>query len=325
MLALLGFLGLAMSSFVLIDRDESSDDDSTPDADLATDPTNMIEIAPGLFQMLSDGHGDAGAGGVLGEDTGERDGDDYIAIDLLHDAPPSAPAPQPALATASGDGADPEEDHGDDLLPDPTVAVDDARLSGTGGADVLSGGVGADEIAGGDGNDDLSGNLGDDLLWGDDGDDALTGGDGNDLMFGGQGDDTLAGGWGDDLLQGGTGNDLLNGGAGNDTLDGRDDDDGFDYLNGGVGDDLLLAGRGDHLNGGDGSDTFALLSDGGNSIDDFDPTRDLLEITYAGDTPPVLSTTIDDDGVTLLADDAVVARLSGLRALDLATVVLVTA
>ena len=326
MLALLGFLGLAMSSFVMLGKDESPDDEFAPDADQTADTPEMTEIAPGVFQMLSDTNGDAGAGGVLGSDGDDPDADDDTTMDLLPGTSGSGVTPDPTPADVSILPFDPEEDYGDDLIPDEAVIEPIAgRLVGTTDDDALAGGIGADEIAGGDGDDDLSGNLGDDTLLGEDGDDVLTGGDGADALFGGDGDDVLSGGWGDDLLEGGNGADLMNGGAGNDILDGRDADDGFDYLNGGAGDDLLLAGRGDHLNGGDGADTFALLSDGGNTIDDFDPDRDVLEVAYAGDTPPVLSTVTDDDGVTLLADDAVVAHLSGLKALDLGSVVLVAA
>ncbi len=123
---------------------------------------------------------------------------------------------------------------------------------------------------------------------------------------------------------GANGADLLNGGGGDDVLDGRDADDGFDYLNGGAGDDLLLAGFGDHLNGADGADTFSLLTGGKNVIDDFDPTQDVLEVTFSG-TPPLLTTTTDDAGLTLLADDAVVAHLSGITDLDISRVVMVAA
>ena len=326
MLALLGFLGLAMSSFVMLGSDESQDDDSTPDPEPSADTSEMTEIAPGVFQMLSDTDGDAGAGGVLAVDTDDGTTGGNLTVELLAPASDAGVMIDPTPVDVSIQPLDPEEDHGDDLLPDPSVSLPiDIPRSGTTGDDVLSGGIGADEIAGDDGDDELSGNLGDDLLWGDDGDDNLIGGDGDDALFGGDGDDTLSGSWGDDFLEGGTGADLLNGGGGDDMLDGRDADDGFDYLNGGAGDDLILAGRGDHLNGGDGSDVFAVLSDGDNTIDDFDPIRDVLEVTYAGGTPPVLSTLTDDDGVTLLADDAVVARLSGVTALDLATVVLVAA
>jgi hypothetical protein len=68
-----------------------------------------------------------------------------------------------------------------------------------------------------------------------------------------------------------------------------------------------------------------VLPGGNNTIDDFNPAEDMIEITYAGDVPPVLTTITDADGTTLLADDAVVARLSGVTALDTSTILLVAA
>lgn len=328
MLALLGFVGLAMSSFVMLGQNDTADDDAAPEPeqDQALDTAGMTEIAPGLFQMLSDTNGDAGAGGVLADDADDSTSDDAgTTIDLLS---PDAGAgftsdtPLPADTVPPVIEGDSDVDYGDDLVPDPPVVT---LRNGTAADDILDGDTGDDQVFGGDGDDWLTGNLGDDLLTGDAGHDTLIGGDGADMLFGGDGNDTLAGGWGDDVLVGGNGQDLLNGGGGNDTLDGRDADGGFDYLNGGAGDDVLLAGRGDHLNGGDGADTFALLADGDNTIDDFDPDRDFLEVTYAGDTPPVLSTTASDDSVTLMADDAVVAHLAGIKTLDLSTVVLIAA
>lgn len=324
MLAVLGFLGLAMSSFVMLGRDDQPEDDAAPTDRPDIDSTGFTEIAPGVFQMLSDTNGDAGAGGVLSGD-GLDNGGAAISGDVLKADPAFAiivgdsPVADPVdLAT----GPDPFEDYGDDLQPDVPTPVE--RL-GTDAGDVLFGEMGDDLILGAGGDDDLFGMIGDDVLTGADGDDTLTGGDGTDVLFGGAGNDTLAGGWGDDMLDGGAGQDLLNGGGGNDVLDGRDADGGFDYMNGGAGDDLLLAGQGDHLNGGEGADAFGLLADGKNTIDDFDPDQDMLEVTYFGDTPPVLSTALGDDGLTLLADDTVVAYLSGVKTLDLSTVVLTAA
>ena len=311
MLAVLGFLGLAMSSFVMLGRDDTDTDDVLPGPEPDTAPG--ADDGHDSLAILSETEGDAGAGGVLADDAAQPDAG----------VTAEAAAPVDGTAVTPGTGSFPDEDdHFDDLLPDVAPRVSHA---GTDDGDTLAGGTGADDMFGGAGNDEITGNLGDDLLVGADGDDTLTGGDGADTLYGGAGDDTLAGGWGDDVLVGDDGADLLMGGRGNDTLDGRDADDGFDYLNGGAGDDVLLAGRGDHLNGGDGADTFAVRADGDNTIDDFDPTQDVLEITYAGDTPPVLSTVAADDGLTLMADDAIVAHLSGITELDLSTVVLVAA
>ena len=321
MLALLGFLGLAMSSFVMIGDEETAD----APTDAADDPANgntggdlldfdnLQSDADRTASGLSDGYGDAGAGAVL---------DDEIAGTAGG-----------TLSDAGASGTDILTDdttaYGDDLLPDPPVSDDSAAgpitlLTGTDGADTIMGDSTADEIQAQDGGDTLFGKLGDDFLFGGAGNDAISGGDGNDLLDGGDGDDILEGGWSDDTLIGGAGNDLLNGGGGNDLLDGRDEDNGFDYLNGGAGHDVLLAGHGDHLNGGEGADTFAMSTDGNNVIDDFDPSQDVIEVTFTG-TPPVLSTSADDEGLTLLADDSVVAKLAGISSLDLSQVVLVAA
>jgi hypothetical protein len=64
MLAGIGFLGIAMSSFVMIGRDDFEEEDTPQESEI--DTTGLTEIEPGLFQMLSDNDGDdPGAGGVL--------------------------------------------------------------------------------------------------------------------------------------------------------------------------------------------------------------------------------------------------------------------
>ncbi|WP_394155485.1 calcium-binding protein [Loktanella salsilacus] len=374
MLAVLGFLGIAMSSFAMIGRNETEEDDSLQEAE--SDTSGLTEIGPDLFQMLSDSDGDAGAGGLSDTDGDAGAGgvlaegaSAYIAIDeTLTDAdwgvadgsssganddisafsadeptlapdtlPQTAPAvaAEPDLETGPAVVGDAAEDGTDDVTADDEEPADDQleepiitpplTLTGTDSGDTLDGGLGDDTLFGGLGDDDMTGNMGRDTMFGDAGNDTLQAGAGDDTLFGGDGDDTLAGGWGDDSLTGGNGNDLLQGGWGNDVIDGRDDDGGFDYINGGAGDDTLLAGAGDHLNGGDGFDTFVVQADGNNTIDDFNPAEDVIEITYSGDVPPVLTTTTDADGTTLLADDTVVARLSGVTMLDTSTILLVAA
>ncbi|MCF7699270.1 calcium-binding protein [Loktanella sp. M215] len=381
MLALIGFVGLAMSSFIMLGGPEDHSDAPPAPDDLLppSGDTGLTEVAPGLFQLLSDTNGDAGAGGVLAEtdadvatasglsdtfgDAGaggvlaETDADAATASGLsdtygdagaggvLADAT-TLPVPDTGADSAFGVSTDTADtvDYGDDMLPDPIPAGDPSvadasppddgpvdpstaamiRRVGSDSDDTIDGDTGNDEVYGGGGKDLITGNMGDDILFGEDGADSMNGGSGNDLLFGGAGDDILEGGWGDDSLTGGEGRDLLNGGGGNDVLDGRDADGGFDYLNGGAGDDLLLAGAGDHLNGGEGADIFSLTRDGANTIDDFDAARDVIEVTYSG-TPPVLSTMTADDGLTLLADDTVVAHLAGLKDFDLSSVILTAA
>ena len=341
MLALLGFVGIAMSSFVVIGHRDPAEDDADTSA---TDHVHDAGTSDGtgtetdLLSMVS-GNMHAGM-------SGNATDDEATAIEpaKLSDGLPAQEMQEDVSATLIGaDGAgsivvlddvDPafpdaaEDDYGDDLLPNAPPPAESAAATterwGTADDDIIDGDATHDLVDGGDGNDYVTGNLGDDSLTGGLGDDHLVGGSGNDFLSGDDGDDTLEGGWDDDTLIGGIGRDLLNGGGGNDLMDGRDADDGFDYLNGGAGDDVLLAGRGDHLNGGTGADTFSILSDGDNVIDDFDPANDTLEITYTGEAP-LLTATGSDDGLIVMADDVVVARLTGITALDLSTVVLTAA
>ncbi len=83
------------------------------------------------------------------------------------------------------------------------------------------------------------------------------------------GDDTVKGGIGRDELLGGSGNDKLIGGLGSDAL------------LGGEGDDTLRGSEGaDTLEGGAGSDRFVFgLTDGRDTISDFEGDLDLIQIT----------------------------------------------
>lgn len=109
-------------------------------------------------------------------------------------------------------------------------------------------------------------------LYGSDHDDTLRGDQDANLIVGQDGDDVLLGRGGNDRLLGRDGNDTLEGGEGNDRLDG------------GEGDDVLLGGAGsDRLIGDLGADVFVFtLGDGRDTIDDFDPVNDLLDLTSWG-------------------------------------------
>jgi large repetitive protein len=120
-------------------------------------------------------------------------------------------------------------------------------LRGGRGDDILIGGFGIplygiDRLFGEDGNDILIGGSGSDWLDGGKGRDRLAGGDRRDLLIGGADDDKLLGGKQDDVLTGGTGNDLLTGGSGKDTF------------------------------------RFTSLNDGVDTIRDFSPTEDLIDL-----------------------------------------------
>jgi Ca2+-binding RTX toxin-like protein/RNA 3'-terminal phosphate cyclase len=122
-----------------------------------------------------------------------------------------------------------------------------------------------DDIRGGRGNDTLIGGFGIplygiDRLFGEDGNDNLIGGSDSDWLDGGKGRDRISGGDGRDVLFGGVDRDKLLGGTGN------------DVLTGGTGDDLLT--------GGSGRDTFTFnsLNEGVDTIRDFSPTEDLIDL-----------------------------------------------
>ena len=109
------------------------------------------------------------------------------------------------------------------------------------------------------GNDKVWGSERTNRIFGGDGMDVLEGRGGNDLIYGGTDADTLFGQQDDDDLYGDQGNDFLGGGEGNDKLFGGADND---FLSGGLGDDVLT--------GGTGNDKF-LVSEGRDSITDFNP------------------------------------------------------
>ena len=192
------------------------------------------------------------------------------------------------------------------------------HLAGGAGNDTIQGGRGDDTIAGDAGDDMLNGHIGNDMIAGDAGDDALNGGGGNDMLMGGAGNDALLGSLDNDILVGGAGADTLHGGSGNDMLYDRGDDM-RDYLNGGAGDDILMGGTGDNLHGGTGADTFKLMVDNNATVEDFNPAEDIIEIAFDG-AVPLLTTSLSDAGLMLLADGEVVATFTNLIDLDLVAV-----
>ena len=164
------------------------------------------------------------------------------------------------------------------------VLIENAN-TGTGN-DVLIGNDANNALMSGRGNDLVRGGGGDDRIIAHRGDDTVDGGDGEDWISAGRGDDAVTGGPGDDSIYAGRGNDRISGGAGNDILWGRK---GRDDIDGGTGDDLIMAGPGaDRVRGGAGDDTITLgfgadtfvfrQGDGHDTITDFRPARDRLEI-----------------------------------------------
>ena len=163
------------------------------------------------------------------------------------------------------------------------------------------------------GSQNFTGGAGDDTLSGGAGDDTLIGGGGDDKLDGGDQKDVLEGGAGDDLLKGGRGNDTLEGGAGDDTLAGGK---GKDTLVGGEGDDILKGGGGDDtLTGGAGADTFVQSFNriGSDTITDFDPSQDTINLTGFGGIENVsrLSVTEVDGGTVISAGEGNTLLLEG--------------
>lgn len=174
-------------------------------------------------------------------------------------------------------------------------------IHGGAGDDILFGEAGDDHVGGGVGNDGIAGGAGNDRLHGEAGNDTISGGIGNDAIFGGAGDDSVVGDAGDDHIIGGDGADSLAGGDGNDYIHGDDSSrhdgsmsertassnepaqasatDGSpsgspppsskDTLSGGAGNDTLDGGEGDDLLTGGGGDDLFLVSEGNDTVTDF--------------------------------------------------------
>ncbi len=281
-------------------------DNPTTDSDFIGDVTSrLVEFAPGQSRKVF-------ALDVFG-DSGEEQDETYL-VSLANPVNGTLPASvgEPVLATIiDDDGIAEIRIDGPEGSPPETVGrVIDASfvfgpVQGTDGDDLvvggerrdqLSAGPGADQMAGGAGNDFMAGEEGDDLisggagndrLFGDEGDDFLFGDHGNDRIFGGIGNDSIDGGEGRDKARAGNGDDTIEGGAGKDRLFGEGGNDGIkggagkDRLEGGTGQDTLSGGADrDKLRGGSDADTFIYLpGDGRDTIRDFEPGVDKIDLT----------------------------------------------
>jgi serralysin len=173
-----------------------------------------------------------------------------------------------------------------ELFGDPQI-LENERLTGDSGNNVLNGGDGNDTLEGLDGNDTLRGGNDNDLLDGGYGFDLIDGGAGNDTVtydfyygdvyanletgvvkFPGNSDipetlkgvENIIGADGRDQLMGNSADNQLEGGNGDDTLEGKR---GKDILSGDRGDDRLYGDDdSDYLSGGSGDDR--LYGDSGN-------------------------------------------------------------
>ena len=117
---------------------------------------------------------------------------------------------------------------------------------------------GNDRIRGRRGDDKIYGGQQGDYLYGDEGLDTIVGGDTEfNRILGGDDDDTITGGAARDVAIGQAGNDTIATLGGNDSLDGGDDDD---TLYGGDDDDTLIGGPGaDDVYGQNGTDLLVVI------------------------------------------------------------------
>jgi Ca2+-binding RTX toxin-like protein len=150
---------------------------------------------------------------------------------------------------------------------------------------VITFGTEIENAYGAKGSDRVIGNALDNLLRGHGGRDLLAGKGGDDRMKGGAGGDTLWGDQGDDVMLGGRGGDRMRGGSGDDFLSGNR---GLDRLDGQAGDDFLIGGR--------GKDVFIFKNNGGSdTVGDFKPGKDLLNIIGHGTSADLLDQARDTD------------------------------
>lgn len=238
------------------------------------------------------------------------------------------------------DAFDDDDDDDDDINSD--VAEDDQinMVSSTNGDDLIEGTSGNDLIFADDGDDTIAAGDGNDRVFGQDGADIVLGEGGDDFLRGGAADDELHGGAGEDTINGDLGDDQISGadivdysGLLDAVLSGELDDLGddetqatfnqyvdldadpmeADTLNGGFGDDYIIAGSNDVVNTGEGFDEVAVGEwvdpDAPVQITDFDPSKDVIEYTYTGETEPVATFSENEDGIpTLSIDGATIAH-----------------
>lgn len=175
--------------------------------------------------------------------------------------------------------------------------ADDDGDSGTfSGIEVLNLTSGADQVTGSSGAESISAGAGADTISAGGDSDTLSGGAGDDRVFGEGGDDSIAGGDGADWIEGNAGADDIEGGEGNDTILGGNDDD---TILGGAGDDTIRGETGnDQLTGGSGADFFGYSAgDGADTITDFDPNEDSLNLGAFYDNIWELRADQADDGI----------------------------
>jgi Ca2+-binding RTX toxin-like protein len=116
------------------------------------------------------------------------------------------------IQVQAGDGFDTISASGGDTVYGSSSAEGAAKITSSGGDNLLFGGSGSDTLYGGAGDDTLVGGAGDQTLVG------SSSHNGAALLIGGSGDQVLKAGAGADTLEAGTGNDTLYGGTGHSTI-----------------------------------------------------------------------------------------------------------
>lgn len=227
-------------------------------------------------------------------------------------------------------------------------------MRGGPGQDIIFGAEGDDEINGQEWNDILIGGDGNDTILGETGADEIEAGAGDDSIDGGTWSDVIVAGAGADTVIGGVGNDDLHAGP---VLEGdyafeeaiafeeavragvelepnpaifpelvAVHDTDVDVLDGGTGADTLALGAGDIGTGGEGRDTFELHFDPAlgdapapAQITDYEPGRDVIEVSYLEGNERPLVTVLDDTestGALVFANGVVIGRIDGVLAAD---------
>lgn len=194
-----------------------------------------------------------------------------VTITGVNDVPIApTPLPEPVSAPVTVPEHNPEPHQ-------PTSLLDQTQAARDGVSDIvpapdadIARTISGDLIELSDNDDQVFAGADDDIIFGFSGDDTLGGCSDNDHIYGGTGDDVIYGLSGTDALFGGAGNDVIFNGEGDDTA------------MGGAGDDILWAGYGnDTLSGGEGADTFKFGTySGTDTIADFDPDNDVLDLTH---------------------------------------------
>jgi Ca2+-binding RTX toxin-like protein len=191
---------------------------------------SQIDGGAGADNLFGNGGADQLAGGLGNDDLVGGPGNDAIDGGAGNDLLEMQPGGYSVMQDAGPDdtaGSDRLHGGGDtDTLgyvarTDPlTITMDGAANDGAAGEnDLIDDDV--EEVDGGLNNDRMTGNAGPNVLVGYDGDDTVDGGAGDDTLDGSMGADTVLGRTGADTVSGGHGEDVVDGGIGQDNIYGE--------------------------------------------------------------------------------------------------------